>query len=331
MPRFDIRPTTYAEVTSSAGPLLIEHWAEVALNKALMVLAPDEARYLALEASGNFFSLAAFEDEELVGYSGNFIGPHMHYAGLRYANNDVLFVSKEHRNSPLGLRLIRETEAEARRRGARQVLWHGKQNTPLASLLEKMQYGVQDILYTRELAPSNFQLHGRFDVLQAWAEVVNRPEWDLFTARQDTPGSPHHDTKCILLRGPDSMVLDHDTIFNCIESHDLPGMRAFPEVQALCRLMLTALRVTEVGRVMLVDLHPGGHIDAHIDQGAYAAHYKRFHIALSSVEGNFFTCGGETIHMQPGELWQFNHHLEHQVSNTSAAARIHLIFDAVTG
>ena len=49
---FTIRPTTYAEVTQAAGHLLREHWDEVARNKGVMVLKPDEARYLHLEATG---------------------------------------------------------------------------------------------------------------------------------------------------------------------------------------------------------------------------------------------------------------------------------------
>lgn len=333
MSRFEIRPTTYAEVNAKAKHLLAEHWDEVALNKSVMVLAPDEQRYLALEATGMFFALAAWDNDQLVGYSGNLISRHLHYSDLRYANNDVLFVAKAHRNSPLGLRLIRETEREAARRGARLVLWHSKQNTPLANILPKLGYGVQDIIHSRELAASNFQLRGRLNVTYAADEAEHYEHaalWDEFTARQDTPGSAHHATRCIVLRGPNTFDITPDVVFNMIESVDLPNIGQLPNVKVLCRLACQMLRVKELGRVMLVELPAGASIDRHFDQGAYADHFDRFHLPLTSEPGNLFTCGDEAIHMQPGELWQFNHHLEHEVVNNSNAPRVHLIIDAVT-
>lgn len=333
MSRFQILPTTYAEVNAKAKHLLAEHWDEVALNKGLMILDPDEQRYLALEATGAFFALAAWDGDNLVGYSGNFIGQHLHYAGLRYANNDVLFVSKEHRASPLGLRLIRETVTEATRRGARLMLWHGKYNTPLADLLPKMDYKVQDVIYSKELPASNFQLQGRFDEFDAAHEALalahSTPLWDEFTARQETPGSAHHATRCIVLRGPDTENLDHEAVFNCLESVDLPTIERTPATVDLCAAACRALRVKQLGRVMLVELPPGASIDRHRDEGAYADHFERFHLALISSPGNLFTCGGETIHMAPGELWKFNHRIEHEVVNHSDTPRVHLIIDAV--
>lgn len=331
--RFDIRPTTYTEVATKALHLFEEHWQEVALNKALMVLKPDEAKYLQLEETGAFFGLAAYDGDEIVGYSGNFIGTHMHYAGLRYCNNDVLFVAKGHRASPLGLRLIRETVAEAARRGARLMLWHGKQDTPLADLLPKMDYKVQDVIYSRELAPSNFRLFGRLDVAAALAQTMASPLWGQFTARQDTPGSPHHDTKCIVLRGPDiphgAELTIHD-VFNKIESRDWQhNCKSLPAVTKLCGDVARLMRIRDLGRVMLVDLPPGGAIDRHFDDGAYAEHYDRFHLPLVSDPGNVFTCGDEQLHMRAGEVWQFNHRINHEVANNSSTSRVHLIIDAV--
>lgn len=331
--RFAIRPTTYSEVATKAMHLFEEHWQEVALNKTLMVLKPDVAKYQFLEKTGAFFGLAAFDGDELVGYSGNFIGQHIHYADLRYCNNDVLFVAKAHRASPLGLRLIRETVAEAQRRGARMMLWHGKQDTPLAELLPKLDYKTQDVIYSRELAASNFQLYGRLDVAEAAAQALASPLWDQFTARQDTPGSAHHDTRCIVLRGPDvpnGAQMTAEIVFNKLESRDwVHNCKSLPAVAKLCGQATQMLRYHQLGRVMLVDLPAGGKIDRHFDDGAYAEHYDRFHVPLVSDTGNVFTCGDEQLHMQPGELWQFNHRINHEVVNNSTTSRVHLIIDAV--
>ena len=148
----EIRESTVSEMLALAGDLFAEHWDEIALNKQVMALKPDAARYEAMEASGALFILAAFnQDGVLVGYSVNFVMRHLHYADLCVASNDLLFVSKEHRHGRLGLQLIRATEAHAKEKGARLMLWHAKQNTPLADIMPRLGYGVQDIIFSREV------------------------------------------------------------------------------------------------------------------------------------------------------------------------------------
>lgn len=132
-------------------PLFEDHREELTTNKALMQLAPDMPRYIACEQAGAFFVLTAREDGRLVGYSANFIAQHLHYSALRYANNDLLFLAKTHRKGSLGLRLIRETEREAKARGAQMMVWHAKENTNMDAVLAKTGYRVQDIMYSRVL------------------------------------------------------------------------------------------------------------------------------------------------------------------------------------
>lgn len=156
-----------------------------------------------------------------------------------------------------------------------------------------------------------------------------RPElWDEITVRQEAPGSPHHDTQCIWLRGPREITLD--SVFNDLRSVDYLSMGELAEsVYPLVAPILRQLGSTNLGRVLIVKLQPGGHIDAHEDQGKYAKSFSRFHLVLTSDQGNSFSCDGETVHMQPGELWWFNHRGQHEVRNDSATPRIHIIFDAV--
>jgi hypothetical protein len=156
-----------------------------------------------------------------------------------------------------------------------------------------------------------------------------RPElWDEITVRQEAPGSPHHDTKCIWLRGPREITLD--SVFNDLRSVDYLSMGELAQaVYPLVAPILRQLGSTNLGRVMIVALQPGGYIDPHEDQGKYAKSFSRFHLVLTSDQGNSFTCDGETVHMEPGELWWFNHRGEHQVRNDSATPRIHIIFDAM--
>lgn len=319
-----------ADVIDLSTALQQEHWEEIARNKHLMVLAPDVNKYRAIEQAGKLFAVLAYDGDEMVGYSVNILDNNLHYRDLVQAQNDVLFVKQSHRAGRLFMRLREATLRMAAARGARLMLWHAKQETPLADILPRLGCKVQDIIYSEELAASNFRLFGQFDTTAALEEQAACDLWGVFTARQDAPGSPHHDTRCIVLRGPVGDLLTNDVIFNEVQSVDTGAVQHLPAVVDLCRAACERLGVKELGRVMLVELAPGGHIDRHFDDGAYAAHYQRFHLVLQSDVGNTFTCGAETIHMKPGELWQFDHRTEHEVRNASSRPRVHLIIDATT-
>lgn len=132
-------------------PLLEAHREELTTHKDLMQLAPLAERYREAERSGVMFVVTARDEGELVGYSVNFIGPHLHYSNLRYVHNDVLYLARSHRRGRLGVRLLAATERAALSRGAKLVVWHAKPGTALDALLPRMGYRVQDTLYSKEL------------------------------------------------------------------------------------------------------------------------------------------------------------------------------------
>ena len=175
----------------------------------------------------------------------------------------------------------------------------------------------------------NFQrLLTNLDVGPMLDALDARPQlWEEITVRQEAPGSPHHDTECVWLRGPREITLD--SVFNELQAVDYLSMHELAEpIYNLVAPVLREIGSTALGRVLIVKLKPGGVIDAHEDTGRYAKAYSRFHLVLTSEPGNVFECDGESVHMAPGELWWFNHRGEHQVRNGSEHDRIHVIFDA---
>lgn len=154
--------------------------------------------------------------------------------------------------------------------------------------------------------------------------------WGEITARQEAPGSPHHDTRAIFLRWAKELTVD--AVFRDLDAIDYPAcQRLMPEAGALVTTLIDAIGdVSEIGRIMLVALEPGGTIDEHLDEGLYADHYDRFHVALSSEAGNLFFVDGAAVHMEPGQAWWFNHKRRHSVQNGSASWRLHLIADVVS-
>lgn len=131
--------------------LLQEHYDEVAKNKDLMVLDPDWDKYFVLEEAGKLITVLAFEGSTCVGYCVSLLDTHLHYKGLLHSLNDVIFLHRDHRASSLGLRLIKQTEDEARARGAQLMLWHAKEGSALSKIMQAKRRPVQDIVYSHEL------------------------------------------------------------------------------------------------------------------------------------------------------------------------------------
>ena len=148
---YEIREASVQQMLDSATELFEQHYDEIALNKNVMVLEPHVEKYLALEASQEIFVLALYKDDEIIGYSVNFLSHHIHYAKLKVCSNDLLFVKKEHRNGRAGYMLIKETEEFAKQRDAQLMLWHAKPDTALEKLVPRLGYKYQDIIFAKEI------------------------------------------------------------------------------------------------------------------------------------------------------------------------------------
>ena len=151
VPKTEIRLCTLDEFKVVADPLFEEHYDEIARNKQVMKLKPNWPSYHAVDKIGWLFIYLAMQNDVCIGYSMNIMMHHLHYADLKVCQNDVLFVKKEFRGGRLGLRLLKVTEDHARSEGCKLMLWHAKENTALAKLLPKLKYGVQEIMYSKEI------------------------------------------------------------------------------------------------------------------------------------------------------------------------------------
>lgn len=181
----------------------------------------------------------------------------------------------------------------------------------------------------------NFRHLGTSPISADLAQFLLEPDhelWDRVTVRQSYAGTAHSQTRTIFLRGPARPEWD------CIPSIDTYGAAAMPDIYenilAGIRSVLHHARDCahsgniELGRIMLVELAAGGAISEHTDEGAYAEHYERFHVALTNSPQSSLTVGGEKQHFAPGQCWWFNHRLPHSASNLGDSRRVHLIFDA---
>jgi len=149
---FSIRFTTVDEMLGeTATRLQLQHREELTTNKALMKLAPDEAKYKVIEAAGKLLALVAELDGVIIGYSINFIDCHPHYKDLIISNNDLLYLDKAHRRSNYGKILRDETKKRAKDKGAKMQMWHAKPGSAFKIILERDGCKVQDVIYSEEL------------------------------------------------------------------------------------------------------------------------------------------------------------------------------------
>jgi len=180
----------------------------------------------------------------------------------------------------------------------------------------------------------NFKLlASKVPVERLLSAIESQPElWGEITARQDTPGSAHKYTEAIFLRWCETKTVA--AAFTEIPAVDYKAYSKLPEARELVEFVESLVGSKELGRVLVVKLKSGGEIFPHPDEGQYADHYERFHVSLKSDQGNLFFSGEpgkafEAVHMEPGEIWWFNHKRVHWVVNSSVNPRIHLIIDCV--
>lgn len=140
-----VRISDHAE---SARALFAANWDETGFDFPLDL---DVGRYQALQDAGVLFALAAFEDGEIIGYSTAAVTPHAFNPAITFCASDALFVRRDKRCGSAAARLIKATEREASRRGARRMLWHTRAGTPLAETFRRRGYLPADVVVMKEL------------------------------------------------------------------------------------------------------------------------------------------------------------------------------------
>jgi len=138
---------TCAAVVEELQPLLARHQAEV--ESIRFVLAPDWTMYQALEAAGALAIFTARDGARLAGYAVFFVVKHPHYAGMRLAQNDILFLEQPYRRGRNALRFVEYCEAQLQWRADR-IAWSAKHGHDWSRLLVHRGYRADEVIYVRD-------------------------------------------------------------------------------------------------------------------------------------------------------------------------------------
>lgn len=125
------------EFVAHAADSLESHWDELANNKDKIKLKPDVEKYQLLMDMGCLHNIVVVHDGKIIGYSVIISQPHLHYSDNLFGMVDVIYVAKEHRNSRLGIELVKRTEQLAKDIGVDVLTYHTKPNHPA---IEKLLY-----------------------------------------------------------------------------------------------------------------------------------------------------------------------------------------------
>lgn len=180
---------------------------------------------------------------------------------------------------------------------------------------------------------ANIQPVGFLDV-SVFAASLRLRHWEKLgesKLRAEYPGSAHHDTESILLRGPRDPTVEN--WFDDVEQINYPLLDEWkPAKNLLLRLRnavapLNGGKPGKLGKVMIASLKSGGHVDWHRDEGAYAAAHQRFHVGIVPSYDSFLLSGGQMLQVMVGQLVYFNNHIRHSAINDGEFSRVHLIAD----
>lgn len=130
-----------------------QHWEELALNKDKVPLRPNYDLYLKLDAAGEVLFVSVRKGGKLIGYFVGFVRPHLHYQTCLTLGMDIFYIDPEHRDgSPkAGIRLFREVEREARRRGVQRMVVMAKLHRDASRLFDFLGYERIEVVYSKML------------------------------------------------------------------------------------------------------------------------------------------------------------------------------------
>lgn len=167
------------------------------------------------------------------------------------------------------------------------------------------------------------------DIIPLMNAIMRDPAlWNQNTLRTRHLNTAHAEVDDIWIRFNE--IDDVESVVDDKEAVNYPAFWALPQARPLVFSLMARIEGERLGRVLITKLRPGYKITAHVDGGAPAEYYDRFHIVLNSAPGCDFRAGDEWVHMATGEVWWFDNTKEHEVVNNSGDDRIHMIVDIRT-
>jgi hypothetical protein len=123
--------------TQDALDLFRRHYEEIAERTDVIELDPNIELYNELYKKGALEIHTAREDGKLIGYSIWFLSKHIHYKKSLTASSDVLYIVPEQRKGMFGVKFIKWTTEEIKKRNPQRIMFHVKPFLDYSPILER--------------------------------------------------------------------------------------------------------------------------------------------------------------------------------------------------
>jgi hypothetical protein len=138
---FVIRAEQFVKVLPELRPLHEEHWIETEKYRHQLELKPDYDAMAERERAGRLLQITARREGMLAGHLRLYLGQSLHTQTL-FAEEDTLFLRKQHRGSFLALKMMRYGEAALLRLGVREIRANSKRTNNADVLMRRLGYDV---------------------------------------------------------------------------------------------------------------------------------------------------------------------------------------------
>lgn len=167
------------------------------------------------------------------------------------------------------------------------------------------------------------------DVAPLLAQLEACPElWGQHQGRS-REGSPHYGIPDIWVR-----YRAWDEITEPAKANEphfasfYPAWYDLPAIQEIAFRLMTKVRATYLGGILITKIPAGKQVKPHTDKGGWHAHNMplKIYVPLQSNPDCVNYCGDSSLYMKAGEAWSFDNLLLHSVVNNGAEDRITAIF-----
>lgn len=128
-----------------------EYTAESSLDE-MPPINPNVDLYIKLNEAGALTTLAAYDDELVIGYANFIMSPNLHYS-VTTAVTESFFVKEDYRKTGAGMFLLKEMERLAKEKGAIAILVSAPTDSKLSFVMDKNKaYKETNKVFFRSLA-----------------------------------------------------------------------------------------------------------------------------------------------------------------------------------
>ena len=152
--------------------------------------------------------------------------------------------------------------------------------------------------------------------------------WDRDTTRTSAyANSPHRDTSDIWVRfrakdeikGPEAHCEPYRSVF-------WPAWQELPALRPIVFGLMARVSAVEMGSILITRLPPGQQVHPHTDGGfgwSPEFYNTKAHLTVSGASRSW--CDGDSVVMQPGDVWTFDNLKMHSVESIGDVDRIAVI------